>query len=166
MNAIKQRGVSMVELMVSITIGLILLAGVMSIFFSSKVTYFANEKTARLQENGRVALDLVLHDMRASGYMGCARSVPFTSMLNTPNSMLWNYAIPLQGYESDGLGTWSPAIAAGTLSPAPVARERRRRTALADTRRPCLARRGGPGVASIRHPRCSTRRRSTSATSS
>ena len=45
--------------MVSITIGLILLAGVLSIFLSSKVTYFANEKTARLQENGRVALDLI-----------------------------------------------------------------------------------------------------------
>jgi type IV pilus assembly protein PilW len=120
MKAIKQRGVSLVELMVSITIGLILLAGVLSIFFSSKVTYFANEKTARLQENGRVALDLVVHDIRGSGYMGCARSVPFTSLLNTPNSMLWNYAIPLQGYESDGLGTWAPAIAAGTLNPAPV----------------------------------------------
>ena len=40
------------------TIGLILLAGVLSIFLSSKVTYLTNEKTARLQENGRVALDL------------------------------------------------------------------------------------------------------------
>jgi type IV pilus assembly protein PilW len=59
MNFSKQRGVSLVELMVSITIGLILMAGVLSIFMSSKVTYFANEKTARLQENGRVALDLI-----------------------------------------------------------------------------------------------------------
>lgn len=120
MKARKQRGVSIIELMVSITIGLILIAGVMSIFFSSKVTYFANEKTARLQENGRVALDLVSHDLRSAGYMGCARAVPFTSTLNTPASVLWNYALPVQGFESDGLGTWAPAIAAGTLNPAPV----------------------------------------------
>lgn len=120
MNLSRQRGVSLIELMVSITIGLILIAGVLSIFFSSKVTYFTNEKTARLQENGRVALDLVVHDIRSSGYMGCARAVPFSSTLNTPNSMLWNYAIPLQGYESDNTSTWAPAIAAGTLNPAPI----------------------------------------------
>ena len=38
----------------------------------------------------------------------------------TPTSLLWNYAIPLQGFESDGAGAWAPAIAAGTLNPAPV----------------------------------------------
>ena len=59
--------------MVSITLGLILLAGVMSIFHSSKVTYNTNEKTARLQENGRVALDFLTHDLRSAGYLGCAR---------------------------------------------------------------------------------------------
>jgi type IV pilus assembly protein PilW len=121
MNLNKQRGVSLVELMVAITIGLILIAGVLSIFLSSKVTYFANEKTARLQENGRVALDMVVHDVRSAGYMGCARAVPFTSTLNTPASLLWNYEIPLQGFESDGAGTWAPALAAGTLNPAPIA---------------------------------------------
>jgi type IV pilus assembly protein PilW len=120
MNVSKQRGVSLVELMVSVTIGLILLAGVLSIFLSSKVTYFANEKTARLQENGRVALDLMQHDIRSAGYMGCARAVPFTSTLNAPTSMLWNYQIPLQGFEATG-GGWTPAIGAGTLNPAPLA---------------------------------------------
>ena len=120
MNLSKQRGVSLVELMVAITIGLILLAGVFSIFFSSKVTYFANEKTARLQENGRVALDLVVHDVRSAGYMGCARAVPYTSTLNTPTDLLWNYAIPLQGFESNGAGAWAPVLAAGTLNPAPI----------------------------------------------
>lgn len=117
----KQRGLSLIELMISITIGLILLAGVLSIFLSSKVTYFTNEKTARLQENGRVALDLVTHDVRAAGYMGCARAVPFTNALNGPTAMLWNYAVPLQGYESDNSISWLPAIAAGTLNPAPIA---------------------------------------------
>ena len=120
MNFSKQRGVSLIELMVSITIGLILLAGVLSIFLSSKVTYFANEKTARIQENGRVALDLLQHDVRSAGFNGCARSVPFTSTLNTPNTLLWSYQNPLQGFEAVG-AAWSPALAAGTLNPAPLA---------------------------------------------
>jgi type IV pilus assembly protein PilW len=116
----KQRGVSLVELMVSVTIGLILLAGVLSIFLSSKVTYFANEKLARLQENGRVALNLMSFDIRTSGYPGCARTTQVYSTLNTPTSVLWNYSIPLQGFESDGAGGYSPALGI-TLNPAPVA---------------------------------------------
>ncbi len=116
----KQRGVSLVELMVSVTIGLILLAGVLSIFLSSKVTYFANEKLARLQENGRVALNLMSFDMRTAGYPGCARTTQVYSTLNTPTSLLWNYAIPLQGFESDGAGGYTPVVGL-TLNPAPVA---------------------------------------------
>jgi type IV pilus assembly protein PilW len=116
----KQRGVSLVELMVSITIGLILLAGVLSIFLSSKVTYFANEKLARLQENGRVALNLVSFDVRTAGYPGCSRTLQVYSSLNTPTSTLWNYAIPLQGFESDGAGGYSPAVGIA-LNPAPIA---------------------------------------------
>jgi prepilin-type N-terminal cleavage/methylation domain-containing protein len=48
MNLYKQRGFSLVELMVSITLGLILLAGVLSIFLSSRVTFSTNERQARL----------------------------------------------------------------------------------------------------------------------
>jgi type IV pilus assembly protein PilW len=119
MNLHRQNGFSMVELMVSITLGLILLAGVLSIFFSSRVTFSTNERTARLQENGRVALDLVTHDLRSAGYQGCARGVEVNNRLKTPVSLLWNYIVPVQGYESDGAGNFSPSLGI-TLTPAPV----------------------------------------------
>jgi type IV pilus assembly protein PilW len=119
MSGNRQKGFSIVELMVSILLGLVLMAGILSIFFSSKVTYFANEKIARLQENGRVALDFVTHDIRSSGYGGCARGVPFNSTLNTPTSLLWSYAFPLQGFESNGSGGYTPALGI-VLNPAPV----------------------------------------------
>jgi type IV pilus assembly protein PilW len=124
MRALKQQGFSMVELMVSVTIGLILLAGVISIFLSSKMTYNTNEKTARLQENGRVALDFLTHDLRSAGYLGCSK-VPdwFVSTLNDQTTFLWNYFTPFQGYEASGTGTWSPALPTGAdaLNPAPLA---------------------------------------------
>src|SRR5262249_8867178 len=123
MNVKQQHGFSLVELMVSVTIGLILLAGVLSIFYSSKLAYLANEKTSRLQESGRAALDFLVHDVRSAGYMGCARAVPFTTTLNTPTSLMWNYAVPLQGFEATGTSAspaFSPAIPGGTLSPAAV----------------------------------------------
>ena len=122
MNMHKARGFSLIELMVSIVIGLILIAGVLSIFVSSKVTYTTNEKTGRLQENGRVALDFLSHDLRSSGYQGCARNMNYTASINTPAALLWSYVFPLQGYESDGAGGFSPATPAlPALNPAPVA---------------------------------------------
>jgi len=124
MRTFKQRGFSLIELMVAMTLGLILLGGVISIFHSSKMTYNTNEKTARLQENGRVALDFLTHDLRSAGYLGCSK-VPdwFVSTLNDQTTFLWNYFNPLQGYESNGAGTWAPALPGGldALNPAPLA---------------------------------------------
>lgn len=115
----KPRGFSLVELMVSIVIGMILVAGILSIFFSSKVTYMTNEKTARLQENGRTALDFLSHDLRSSGYQGCARNMNYTAAINTPGSLLWSFVFPIQGFESDGAGAYAPALPSA-LDPVPV----------------------------------------------
>jgi type IV pilus assembly protein PilW len=114
------RGFSLIEMMVSIVIGLILVAGIMSIFVSSKVTYTTNEKTARLQENGRTALDFLSHDLRSSGYQGCARNMNYTASINSPASLLWSFVFPIQGFESDGAGAYTPTLPI-TLSPAAVA---------------------------------------------
>lgn len=115
-----QRGFSLVELMVALTLSMILMAGVLSIFFSSKVTFFANEKTARLQESGRIALDLMVHDIRSAGYQGCAKQTPI-STLNT-GTALWNYSLPVMGFESNGSGSYTPALSTlgYTLTPAPA----------------------------------------------
>jgi type IV pilus assembly protein PilW len=115
----KQRGFSVIELMVAMVIGLVLLAGALSIFFSSRVTFSTNEQMSRIQENGRVALDLVTHDIRSAGYNGCSRGVPFTNALNAPTSLRWNYTVPVQGAEWTGPGTWAPALGV-TLTPASV----------------------------------------------
>jgi type IV pilus assembly protein PilW len=119
MNATKQHGFSLVELMVSIVLGLIIMAGVLSIFFSSKITYFTNQKTARIQENGRVALDFVTHDIRSAGYQGCARGVPFNTTLANSANLLWRYVFPMQGFESDGAGGYTPALGI-VLDPVPL----------------------------------------------
>ena len=52
-----QRGLTLVELMVAMLLGVFLIGGVMQIFISSKQTYRMQENLSRLQENGRFALD-------------------------------------------------------------------------------------------------------------
>ncbi|MEP7243380.1 MAG: PilW family protein [Gammaproteobacteria bacterium] len=111
------RGFSLVELMVAMTISLILLGGVLAVTYSSKVTYRENERVARLQENGRAAVELMLRDMRAGGFHGCTKTVPFTNNLTGAGTLLWDFASPVQGYEYVSAGTWSPATDAAIVSP-------------------------------------------------
>jgi type IV pilus assembly protein PilW len=58
--------------------------------------------------------------LRSAGYLGCAK-IPrwFTSTLNNPTETLWNYFTPMAGYETDGEGTFAPALDIA-LDPAPV----------------------------------------------
>lgn len=122
-----QRGFSLVELMVAMTLSLLLLAGALSILYSSKITYNENDRLARLQESGRTVLELLLRDARTAGYLGCSRpwvgagglsGGAFTNVLNNSNSLLWNFAQPAFGYEATGASTWAPAMDA--LLPSPL----------------------------------------------
>ena len=65
-----QRGFGLIELMVGSTLGLILLATIISIYLSTKQTYNIQESLARMQENARLALRLITHDARMAGYLG------------------------------------------------------------------------------------------------
>lgn len=77
-----QSGISVVEIMVGVAISLILLAGVMQIFLSNKHTYRVQEAFARLQENGRYAMQFLSQDIRMAGFFGCVSGV------DTPNNIV------------------------------------------------------------------------------
>lgn len=66
----RQSGLSLVELMIAITLSLLLIAGVLQIFLSSKQTYSTNNALSRVQESGRFAMDFLTQDIRNSGYKG------------------------------------------------------------------------------------------------
>jgi len=106
------RGLSLIELLVAMTLSLVLLAGALSILYSSKVTNTENDRIARLQENGRAVVELMLRDARSAGYQGCSRPtgpIRFDNLLATPTATLWNLQQPVFGFEATG-GTWAPAL--------------------------------------------------------
>jgi len=70
-----QRGVSLVELMVAMVIGLVLIAGVIQIYLSTKSGYRLQEAMSRVQENGRFALTFLTNDLRMAGYPGGCRGI-------------------------------------------------------------------------------------------
>ena len=118
-----QTGFSMVELMVALTLSLILVAGVLSLVYSSKVTYMENERVAGTQEGGRAAFEMILRDLRGSGFPGCAQPfanlVASNNVLTNPASLLWALDVPLQGYEGTK-GTWTPGLDPILSAAAPV----------------------------------------------
>ncbi|MBI3343316.1 MAG: prepilin-type N-terminal cleavage/methylation domain-containing protein [Gammaproteobacteria bacterium] len=68
----KLTGFSLVELMISIVVGLIVVAGVISIFSSTIKSYTDNLRMTRLNQELRVAMDLMVRDIRRAGYRGDA----------------------------------------------------------------------------------------------
>ncbi|WP_296809828.1 PilW family protein [Thiocapsa sp.] len=69
----RQSGLTMVEILVALALGLFLTGGILSVYLGSKQTYRVVEALARSQENGRYAVELLGRTVRMAGYVGCAR---------------------------------------------------------------------------------------------
>lgn len=78
----RQAGLSLVELMIAVTLSLILGLGIIQIFSSSKQTSRVQNALARLQENARFALDILSHDIRMAGQLGCNNNAHITDSSN------------------------------------------------------------------------------------
>ena len=66
----RQAGFSLVELMIAITLGLVVLLAVGSIYLGSRQTYRVQEDNARMQEAGRYALEVIGRSIRQAGADG------------------------------------------------------------------------------------------------
>jgi len=109
---------SLVELLVAIAIGSVLMLGLATTFKNSSDTSREMERSGRLIENGRYAIDLLANELRHAGYFGyyyAALAVPGSlpdpcevgSMTNITSAM----AMPIQGYSAANL-TSRPDISA------------------------------------------------------
>lgn len=113
-----QRGLTLVELMVSLVLSLVLMLGAMQLFSGSKQTYQLSDSLARVQENGRFALDLLSRDIRQAGFTGCIAAPDFSNLLNltTPpaaDEWPYNFQRPLFGFDGDN-ATFPTGAASGS----------------------------------------------------
>lgn len=120
------RGFGLVEVLVAITIGLILLAGAISMLSTNKWTYRVVEHQSRIQENARYALETLARDLRMAGYFGCLDNLSkVTNHVNgASGGSLLDSAVPVDGLENyDPSGatankTWYPS--GSTTMPASI----------------------------------------------
>lgn len=107
-RSLLQNGFTLVELMVAMVVGLILMAGVLQIYLSSKQSDRVLTAEARMQENGRFAMHFLVHDLRMAGYMGCASINHITPnvIASPPPTMTFSSANIIRGFTYTTTSGW------------------------------------------------------------
>jgi len=118
-QGLTQRGLSLVELMVSVAISAAVLSSLVYVYVGSRGAYRNNEALARVQETGRFALEWVSRDMRQAGYMGClSRGASLTYQSNPAPTILPGVNQPLV------IGVFGYENGEGFVNPGTIARVR------------------------------------------
>ncbi|MEO1848302.1 MAG: PilW family protein [Pseudomonadota bacterium] len=117
----RQRGVTLVELMVALALGLLITVAMLKVYVDASRMYRFNEGLARVQENGRFALEFIRRDARVAGFWGCYSEAPLTNQISaTSDAWLDVAAGHITGTNDDGLNsadsiTFRSATGSGTL---------------------------------------------------
>lgn len=102
--AARVRGLSLIELMVGMVIGLMLSGAAIGVFLSNKQVFTTTESLGRMQDNGRFAFESLARDIREAGGNPCSRHLPIANTLNDPGNNWWsNWGEPVRGYDNGGL---------------------------------------------------------------
>ena len=67
----RQLGVTLIELLISLALGLAVLVGLSAVYVAAKQSFRYQETSGRLQEDASYALDAIAKDLRMTGFAGC-----------------------------------------------------------------------------------------------
>jgi len=106
----REAGLSLIELMIAMVIGLVLMLGVIQIFAASRAASRLAEGNARAQENGRFAIEFLQRDIRMAGHFGCVNDQAhfvkgegdpvITTGPATGSGHPLDFSVSIQGYEA------------------------------------------------------------------
>ena len=83
----RERGFSLIEFMIAMTIGLFMIAGLVYLIAETSRSRAEIERSSRQIENGRYALDRIAEDLRHAGFYGEYFSVPSAGETGFPASL-------------------------------------------------------------------------------
>jgi len=114
------RGFTLIELMIAMLLGLVVIAGVSSIFLANQQTYRSNEALSEVQDGARVAFELLARDIRVAGLSGCNSTNGRVANVLNPSATNWfaDWGNALHGYDD---ASTDPALSGLTGNGAPVA---------------------------------------------
>jgi len=119
----RAHGFTLIELMVAMLLGLIVIAGVVSVFLAGQQSYRTNQALGDVQDGSRIAFEMMARDIREAGLTGCNNNGRVANVLNNGplggGTDWWaNLGNALHGYTT---GQVDPAVVFGTTS-SPVTR--------------------------------------------
>lgn len=104
----RQVGLTLVELMVAMLLGLVVIGAVVSVLLSSRQSYTTNNSLSQVQDNARIAFELMARDIRQAGSSPCGNG-NVSDVLGGTGWYHWVNGAGLLGVDD-----------ASTLAPAPT----------------------------------------------
>ena len=123
-------GFGLIELMISMVLGLLVLGAAIAVFQSNQRTFNANEGQNRIQEGARAAYEMMSRDIRAAGSNACSRLArPYeghvyaaeeTSLMTTPISGGANEITVVSGDDASYQVTAATTTSVALAAPSPL----------------------------------------------
>ena len=108
----RQTGLSLIELMIALVIGLVLLLGISTLIVQQNITRSEMDKSSRQIENGRYAMQMLHDDIQLAGFYGSYSPgnlveavIPNDPCDTVPANLGWSSATPLQDRKSTRLNS-------------------------------------------------------------
>ena len=108
----RDRGFTLIELMIAMLLGLIVIAGVTSVFLAGQRSFRTNNALGEVESSSRIAFELMARDIREAGQTGCdSKDTKFVNLLNNRATDWWaNWGNSVHGYDD---AQADPAVAIG-----------------------------------------------------
>ena len=123
-TSLRQRGFSLVELMIALLLGTLVIAAAGGIFIANRQTFRSTDNLGRVQEGMRTSFELMARDIREAAGNPCSNAVPLANVINAPTSRWWtsmqNWGVGMRGYAANApfgdaaFGTGAAQRLAGT----------------------------------------------------
>jgi len=109
------RGVSLIELMIALVLGLLVVGAAIGIFISNRQVFRSADNLSFVQENGRVAFELLARELRQTASSPCSAKVPIVNVLNNTAAWGTDWGDGIRGY--DGQASQAlPSVTTGTAA--------------------------------------------------
>jgi type IV pilus assembly protein PilW len=110
-----QRGTSLVEVLVTLALGLVVSAGAIAMVISNREAYRSTEAVSRIQESTRVAFEIMSRDLRLVGVNACNGGSRVLNVLGNASSRWWSdWSGGLRGFD-EGTASLAASFSTGTV---------------------------------------------------
>jgi type IV pilus assembly protein PilW len=105
-----QSGLTLIELMISMAIGMILMLGAAGVLITNQRSFVATEDIVETQDNARVAVDMLSRDIRESGSHPCGSVIVMNEAGAAGNELTDSWNNPIAVFEKPNNPPNNPAI--------------------------------------------------------